>query len=255
MSIPCEFIYDQNTYKCIITDFDLSTIEKIKNFNGEHFQGLSNNEVNMIVFRSSQMSKFPRGLTNFFPQLKMIEIFSCGLTEITKNDLYGLGNVVYLSIIFNNLKYLPGDLFEFTPNLQIIDFSGNQISTVGFAIFDPLKKIIEFTMRENLSVDVGYVDEFHPKQSARKLKQFKNYIKEKCRAMESLKDIVTMKLADGINETNVVDIFVCSSQFQLKGLKEKAFKMIKKKIVPWIDEDMINKPEKVLKMIENRKIR
>jgi Leucine-rich repeat (LRR) protein len=252
MEIPCEFIYDHNTYKCIVKDIDLRTTasKSILTFKGEHFHGLSNNEVNMVVFRNSLMSTFPRGLTKIFPRLTLMEVHECGLKEIAKNDLRGYENLVFLSVIFNRLRSLPGDLFECTPNLQFIDLSGNQIRSVGSSLFDPLKRIAEFTMKQNAAVDIEYVEDFHPRQSAKKLKRFIRLIKERCRAMESLRDIATMQLCEGIDESNAVDVFICSSRFEMAALREKAFEVIKKKIAPWMGEELVNQPEVVMRIVE-----
>jgi hypothetical protein len=249
--VPCEYQYDHNTYRCIVKSVDIRHITRFTNFVGEHYHGLSNNEVNMVAFKKSPMSVFPRGLTKIFPNFTVFEIWDCGLKEICKEDLRGFENCVFFSVIVNELTYLPGDLFEYAPKIQFIDFSVNLIRAVGPTIFEPLTNCIEFALRENPTFDDWYFEDYDLKKSAKRYKEFQKLVRAELRPMESLKEIATFKVAEGLNKDNALCICVCSHRMGLEGLKRKAFAFMKKNMVPFLDEALMNQPEKLLQKMKD----
>lgn len=255
MSISCEFVFDNETYRCVIENVDFTNIRKIESFKGEHYRGLTNNRVNMVNFRHCKMEKFPKGVAEIFPETELLELFDCHLKEITKEDLRGFTNLAFFSAACNQLSSLPGNLFEFTPLLQYVDFSCNRITKIGSTILNPLEKFSQFVMKENLKFDIDYKEGTNLKKAAVKRREFVRFIKRNFTAMESLKDLAMMKLIDSVNTKNAVEIFRCSNQVDMIPLRKAAFEVVRTKIFKGIHKSLINYPDEVVKMAEERKTR
>lgn len=104
------------------------------------------------------MLNFPKDLMNFFPNLVTIEVYNCGLDKITKEDLRLYQRLTYLGIINNKLTHLPGDLFEYIPNIKLIDFSENKIKTIGSLIFSLPKRIMGINLDYNKAISTHWID-------------------------------------------------------------------------------------------------
>lgn len=248
MEIPCEFMFDGFTYKCIVTNFDFSKRPKIKNFDGEHRPALSNKNVTVISFESCIMPDFPRELRKFFPNISVIQICSCGLKKVIKEDLQGYPDLVYIGIIDNDITSLPANLFEANPKVEFVDFSSNQISSISPMIFAPLSKVYGVSLRQNKSIDAHYIlDDLE--SSVGSLEELMENIKINCRPLEDLKTIAAVKLSENISKKNAAKIFFYGHRFGITAMKRKAFLYMKKNIFPWIDESFYRDANKLVKLV------
>lgn len=248
MEVICDYSDDSMAYKCFISNQDISDPHLVKDYVGEHIGTRTNKDIISVSFVSCALRTFPRNLMKFFPRLLVIEILSCDLKELTKYDLINYSNLVYLSVIDNQLTHLSSDLFEYTPNIQYVDFSCNQIASIGPRIFDSLKHLILANFSSNRNID-----ELYDEDTGISYEEFLDEIKEYCRPMESLKGIAAETLTGAINSSNATEIFFYSCRFDLVGLKRKSFDYIKEKMFPWLNEDMINEPENLLKIVGKKK--
>jgi FtsZ-binding cell division protein ZapB len=114
--------------------------------------------IKKIDFSKCEFLKFPsaHGVIEHLKNLRAIIITQSVLPELTKNDLKGYDCLTMLTITSCNLEYLPGDLFENTPNLERVNFSQNQIRYIANNILDPLKNLKFFDLRSNPSIDAVY---------------------------------------------------------------------------------------------------
>lgn len=60
------------------------------------------------------------------------------LTHISSADLQPFPYLIHLTLWDNKIQVLDGDLFKFTPNIQLIDFDNNQLIHIGLNILNPL---------------------------------------------------------------------------------------------------------------------
>ena len=109
-------------------------------FSGQHLADHTDDDVRGVALSHCNFSGFPRDLLESFPNLDHISI-NGGLTEITKTDLAGYVNLKFLDLQGCELTRLPSDLFDKTPNLEVIYFSHNKISSIGENLLEPLEKI------------------------------------------------------------------------------------------------------------------
>lgn len=130
MDLKCFFYFDyiegffsRNIYSCsILPNAVLSNSREIKSISGEHIEGKCHDNVAAVCFSSRTLVGFPKNLPAIFPHLMRLELWGCGLTELTREDLAPLNQLQVLSITDNFLTSLPNDLFMESPNLRILLF-------------------------------------------------------------------------------------------------------------------------------------
>ncbi|KAK2859707.1 hypothetical protein Q5P01_004327 [Channa striata] len=64
-----------------------------------------------------------------------------GKSQLPPNLLQGLGNLLFLNIRDIQLISLPKDIFTFTPQLQTLDMSSNEIQKLPSELFSPIKNL------------------------------------------------------------------------------------------------------------------
>lgn len=122
MSAFCDFIGDNNGYQCLVRSLTITQPEQ------EIFEFRANPmSVKKLTIIDQQVHYFPKNLWMLLPNLEHIEIVNCGMKEIYSRDLEGLGQLKYLNLSNNSLRYLPDDLFHHVPQLLEANFKGNYI--------------------------------------------------------------------------------------------------------------------------------
>lgn len=145
-----------NVYFCDLANN--VTISKCDNtvtaVTGRHLDGKSNADV--VGFRSENkiLHYFPRGLENFFIAAKFvfINVWSSGLKEIHEADLAPFTNLKFISFSKNDLVVVERDLFINNPQLEIIGFPRNKITTVDTNAFDHLNNLVSLYMDHNVCI-------------------------------------------------------------------------------------------------------
>lgn len=150
-------------------------------------------KVTHILIHPGILPKFPKELSDFFPNLEYMEIQYCKMKTITKEDLKGFTKLRKLKLDFNEISYLPGNLFEFTPNVEQLSFFHNKITKIGAEIFDKLEKLSKVDLRNNLKINYKFQKEWQ------NLNGLKLLIQEHCNPLGSLanqaKEVVMKNLS------------------------------------------------------------
>lgn len=153
MDVYCEFAnipweHLGMKYTCVIKETSGIDIRMpgtmVKSFKGIHQAGKWNKDVEAIAFNDVVVEYFPQILSDTFPNLTAIQLRKCGLKTITKQDLKGLDKLEMLWLPYNQVTFLPNDLFENTPRLRTVSFFDNWIENVDSKIFTPIKNNLEF---------------------------------------------------------------------------------------------------------------
>lgn len=168
-------------YTCCLYKKDISDWTT---FIGRHLPERSDSDVRGIALSNCKFSGFPRELSKVFPKLDHVAI-NGGLREITKDDLAGFGNLKFLDLQGCEITSLPEDLFEYTPNLEVIYFSYNRLSTIGETLLEPLKTLKYIDFRGNSTINEVY-DEDKPNEMG--LEELKTVIRDKCRVQNTFAD-------------------------------------------------------------------
>lgn len=159
-SVTLDCRYEQNSwttigsvYQCTAKINLLEVFEQIKieRITGKHEPGKTNRDVEFLEIKHQNLQWFPKGIEQFFPNLKGIRANNNDIKVITKDDLKVFPKLQYFDFFNNELTMLDGDLFSMTPNLQYIDFNHNKIKKIGKNTFKSLINLqyLYFNGRDN----------------------------------------------------------------------------------------------------------
>lgn len=136
----------------------LSNIEEneiITEVKGNHASGKSNADVKLLYIRNhTNLSYFPRGIENFFPNLIALGFESCNISSLNGDEVEPFSKLEWFVIDRNShLKRIPGNLFKNNPLLSSIWFSQNQISQVGENLLSSLTRLNFVSFLGNLCIN------------------------------------------------------------------------------------------------------
>lgn len=128
-------------------------------FIGEHLNGKTNYDVNVISFKLCYITKVPKDLLNHFPNLQSLIIYGSNLKVLNKNDLINYKQFKSLNFDSNQIEFLPGDLFEGFVVIEEISFNNNNLRVIEPTIFDDLKRLYLINLRCNPCYHTWYASD------------------------------------------------------------------------------------------------
>lgn len=216
MELKCVFKVEYtNLYVCEIYSVSIKKVEekRVKSIIGDHIGKRSNNDVKQIRFENSIVEYFPRGLGRIFPNLTRINLNSCGLKKINREDLEGLENIEQIHLRGNKLTTLPSNLFEGMTKLKNIYFAMNKLEFISSDLLKPLMndKLDYIDFQGNKMIDSYYSKCFTSK--VKTIEQLMEIIDNSCKApkneengeeidqaLDEYKDAHTSKTKKGFEE-------------------------------------------------------
>lgn len=172
-------------YTCSVRSVQNPEIQEVTEIVGNHLKGRS--DLNVEAFTSSgknNFPNFPRNLEKFFPNLLVIQIWSGKLTSITAADLSPWPNLAFLSLSFNKIETLEGDLFRNNQKLTYISFLGNSIINVGLDLLSNLNELKEVYFSSTRCLNANAA-------TPEAIENLKNQLFEDCVSDEDKKSITT----------------------------------------------------------------
>jgi len=133
-------LIDKAYYRCLIMHQSILKDAKL-NIIGDHIDGKTNDDVAHVIFRNCSLDVVPKGLTQIFPNLKILSINSSELNKLSKEDLSEYKKIEGFLCENNKLEFLPGDLFDGFENLEWISFFKNKLKAIEPNIIDGLSKL------------------------------------------------------------------------------------------------------------------
>lgn len=153
--VPClfaniKFTHGEEHYGCCIQNIQTPENKRIDVY-GFHKNGRTYADVIHIKFFNCNIMKIPPGLTEIFPNIKDLVICSSKLKKINKVDLFEYKNLEIISMMDNEIEFLPGDLFDGFENLNYINFKKNKLTLIEPNILDGLKSVryVDFSNNVN----------------------------------------------------------------------------------------------------------
>lgn len=163
--LECKYNFDRwptsmgTFYACDVKNLDVKIDDfTVKNVSSNHRRRYSNKNVISVDIHNQNCPIVPVGIAEFFPSIEAITIGESRLERITNKDLRPFKSLFALLITRNKLQSLAGDLFIYSPRIDYIDFSGNQIKTIGLDILKPLRKVRGIFLNKNVCIDMDYSD-------------------------------------------------------------------------------------------------
>ncbi|XP_070492323.1 uncharacterized protein [Chironomus tepperi] len=184
-----------NIYRCQVKNdpqiYSPITDHKI-DITGTHMDSKVNKNVIGFHVASKIVQFFPRGIDQFLPNLKMIEIYDCKLKQIRKTDLSPFPHLVRLQLDNNDIDMLEDDLFIYSINLAFVSLDNNKIFFIYGNIFDNLIKLVHLSLKANNCVDMIAVN------NRTAVDVIIGHVKDQCTDMDF--NVITQKFNDLEND-------------------------------------------------------
>jgi hypothetical protein len=136
-----------------------SNATHIIGYNGAHLSGNSGENVGVIYFNwcntRYNLTIFPKGFSNFFPNLIAFSMLSCSIDFLNGDELDEHPHVQLYEHTRSNLTRVPGRFFASTPNLKRFHFGGNKIQHVGEGLLDHLENLESGFFTSNICINQG----------------------------------------------------------------------------------------------------
>lgn len=147
-----EFI--QSYYQCFAKSQTIQGSSEVIHVTGDHDDGMSNNDVIMLEISQIKCSEMPSKLSRYFPNIKGISAWQCGIEKLTKNDLETYPKLQFLDMSDNKIAVLTNDVFEKNRKITWVNFIGNRLFYIGLAIFDSLENLEKVYLLNNLCINM-----------------------------------------------------------------------------------------------------
>lgn len=158
MVFECEFktsgwTFIEDAYTCAPTVAHTGSEETLDDVKGEHEKGKSNFDVEYLNLYNQRLSRIPKNIEIFFPNLKGIEWHNSNLTEVHAEDLQPFPDLLVFAAFYNKLESVDGDLFKHNPKLQRVYFHSEKIQSVGDGLLSNLNELISVNFESNPCID------------------------------------------------------------------------------------------------------
>lgn len=160
LKINCEFSYlencARNCYQCVLHKLIITKPNQtVTGINGYHEMGESSTNVLTLKAFEQLVAYIPASLSQHFPFLSVLKIWSSGLRSLEQKDVRDLKYLTDLSVSGNRLETLNSDLFRFNQRLVKVEFTRNRLRHVGTNFFKPLKSLIVADFYQNDCISDG----------------------------------------------------------------------------------------------------
>jgi hypothetical protein len=120
---------------------------------------MSNKDViGLWIDQQRSVDFIPQNLMNFFPNMKLLTISSCGLKTVSSTEMRQFGlNLEVLGFYENFIEEIASNLFQFNPNLRWIAFRGNKVRNVGFGVFRSTPNLVALEFENNVCISRSVV--------------------------------------------------------------------------------------------------
>lgn len=234
-AIACTFntkrINSSNRKSCLITSKEINEENIILKFNNREI--LSDLGTSRICFVNCSISKWPSAqcILNYFPMLTGLQIKNSNLNSIVKENLRGFINLKELIVTDCKIEALPGDLFYYTPNLEVVSFRSNCIKFIDAEILQNCRHLKVFNLLGNSRINAK-VDMI--KNDGVNFQRMKMMIANDCK----LRVADLQHLCSTQATTTSAASFDAKYEKLLKKLKDKDLEIdrLKKSVKHWMDK-------------------
>lgn len=140
-------------YTCKVTEQRIVSRD-ISKFIGQHAVEKADDDVIAVRFDNCKMSFVPQGIVSIFKNMKILLIYGADITKLTKEDFREFTQITQLWFSNSFIEYLPGNLFEYMPKLEMIEFSNCNISFIDPHILNCLANLKVVKLKNNRHINV-----------------------------------------------------------------------------------------------------
>lgn len=152
--IQCDYQdFDSKPYTCEAKLLIFGNGTNILGVTQNHLNGLTNNDVLYLRSNDAVLEALPTRIEGFFPNLTLLRFDNAGIKRITKFNFRPFSELWFLSLKNNQLESLESDLFEYTPKLERIFLSSNNVVHIGLNILNSLKYLEVAYFESNICIN------------------------------------------------------------------------------------------------------
>jgi hypothetical protein len=159
-------------YDCMASILDMSNPNRLTGYTGNHLQGRSAEDVQNILFLTSNLTFIPQGIHDVFPNIISIEMDRNLITTLSGFELYEYKNLQRLDVTQSQLTRIPGNLFANNLFLTSVQLRNSRIQRVGANLLDHLTRLELVSFWNNVCIsEVAFTPEtvIQIKENLRKL--------------------------------------------------------------------------------------
>lgn len=183
MLTSCVYNSFSSRWICVNSEQEI----RARGFNGNNGLETVGYNVQSVAICYQVLNCFPRGFGSYFPHIKQLDIRSCELKMISREDLFGLENLELLSITWNFLTSLPSDLLTGMNSLKSVSFRHNKLETMSSKLLEPILKnhptLIDF--RGNVNINSYYARDHPLLTTGTSLKELMDLMDNGCKKPEA----------------------------------------------------------------------
>ncbi|XP_070501803.1 GATA zinc finger domain-containing protein 14-like [Chironomus tepperi] len=119
---------------------------------------INSTSINSLITYNNTIHYIPRGISDFFKNLKLLAILNSNLKEIRQIDLKGFPELRGLWLPYNDIEVIEWHLFDFNPKLTEIILMDNRIKIINVNAFQGVKHLEQLDLLRNVCVDAAAYD-------------------------------------------------------------------------------------------------
>lgn len=119
---------------------------------------INSTSINSLITYNNTIHYIPRGIADFFKNLKLLAILNSNLKEIRQIDLKGFPDLRGLWLPYNEIEVIEWHLFDFNPKLTEIILMENRIKIIISNAFDAVTQLGQLDLLRNVCADEAAYD-------------------------------------------------------------------------------------------------
>lgn len=135
----------------------------------------NDNRVKVMRISDQTVNFIPKFTELLAQRLTVLQVDRCHLKFVSKEDLRQFPQLKEISLLYNDLEWLEGDLFESNPKLEVVLFSyNNELMFIGANLIDSLPQLRQASF--NFAGCMKY-HAYNPEM----MQRLKIYLKTRCK--------------------------------------------------------------------------
>lgn len=129
-------------YSCVLKTEQSTFSIKLTTIDGQHTNGYDDNDVKYLVNNiNANLKTFSSIFCDKFRNLNAILMGDAGIESIDADAFTNCGNLIFLRMFRNRIKYLPDHVFRPLEKLQHLIFYNNMLQSINPECFGPLPNL------------------------------------------------------------------------------------------------------------------
>lgn len=130
-NIVCEYGNLDDMYMCTLASHNPRGFDGFTSIEGEHLEGLANENVVMIYANGANMRNIPSVICQQFPNIWEMMFTRSNIEQLSEASFRNCTGLQYVFIMENLIRSIPDNTFANSPNMVYLSMNVNRISSIG----------------------------------------------------------------------------------------------------------------------------